>query len=191
MNLIKLCLILISGVLFYWVFHKIDYLTYNKYVVECFTNNSSTHNVDMPLTTEYSCQNFCGPTARCAITGQQCFADTDCPGCQPPESSRSTDKTDYVPGDNASGKLTVGVTPQYSPLTSGYGTNKKIITKDMNGKPAQPNFGVNTWREKFDESLGLFNQRYQLKNSEFMPKYPPMYSITGEFLGDGPLPSNY
>lgn len=191
MNLIKLCLILISGVLFYWVFHKIDYLTYNKYVVECFTNNSSTHNVDMPLTTEYSCQNFCGPTARCAITGQQCFADTDCPGCQPPESSGSTNKTDCVPGDNASGKLTVGVTPQYSPLTSGYGTNEKIITKDMNGKPAQPNFGVNTWRKKFDESLGLFNQRYQLKNSEFMPKYPPMYSITGEFLGDGPLPSNY
>jgi len=191
MNLIKLCLILISGVLFYWVFHKIDYLTYNKYVVECFTNNSYTHNVDMPLTTEYSCQNFCGPTARCAITGQQCFADTDCLGCQPPESSQSTNKTSCVPGDNASGKLTVGVTPQYSPLTSGYGTNEKIITKDMNGKPAQPNFGVNTWRKKFDESLGLFNQRYQLKNSEFMPKYPPMYSITGEFLGDGPLPSNY
>jgi hypothetical protein len=24
-----------------------------------------------------------------------------------------------------------------------------------------------------------------------MPNYPPMYSLTGEFIGDGPLPSNY
>jgi hypothetical protein len=24
-----------------------------------------------------------------------------------------------------------------------------------------------------------------------MPNYPPMYSITGEFMNDGPLPSNY
>jgi hypothetical protein len=39
--------------------------------------------VNLPLTDTYSCQNFCGPTARCSVTGQQCSADIDCPGCNP------------------------------------------------------------------------------------------------------------
>jgi len=198
MNFNKLFLVILSFILLFIVFNMIHYLSSKGYIVECFTTNvtqekydgSTSHTVDLPLTTTYSCQNFCGPTARCAITGQQCFADIDCPGCQPYSPPLPKTK-ECIPGDNDAGKLTVGVTPQYSSLTSGYGTQKKIITHDMYGKPVQPNFGVNTWRSSFDKGQDLFNKRYKTKQLKYMPNYPPMYSITGEFIGDGPLPSNY
>ena len=78
--------------LIFIIFQWIHYLTMNKYIVECFTSgivesSSTSHSVDLPLTTKYSCKNFCGPNARCSITGQQCMADIDCPGCQPYSSS--------------------------------------------------------------------------------------------------------
>ena len=198
MNLGKLFLVITMIILLFIVFKMINYLSSEGYIVECFENNiteekydgSTSHTVNLPLTTTYSCKNFCGPTARCAITGQQCFTDIDCPGCQPYSPPLSKAK-DCIPGDNDAGKLTVGVTPQYSSLTSGYGTQKRIITNNINGKPAQPNFGVNTWRASFNKGLNLFNKRYKPDQLEYMPNYPPIYSITGEFLGDGPLPSNF
>jgi hypothetical protein len=175
----------------------IHYLAIEKYIVECFTGNNipesskTSHTVDLPLNKTYSCKNFCGPTSRCYITGQQCFTDIDCPGCQPysPPLKKSSSKN--IPGNNDAGKLTLGVTPDYSPLTSGFGTKERIITKDLYGKPAQANFGYDTWGASFNEGQQLFNQRYKPNQLPYMPKYPPMYSITGEFIGDGPLPSNY
>ena len=187
---------LITLILLFIVFYMIDYLVKENYIIECFTggpvqeSSQTSHTVDLPLNTKYSCQNFCGPTARCAITGQQCFTDIDCPGCQPYSPPLSKTK-DCIPGNNDAGKLTVGVTPTYSPLTTGYGTREKIITKDMYARPSQPNFGVNTWQQSFNEGQELFNKRYKPNQLEYMPSYPPMYSITGEFIGDGPLPSNY
>jgi len=183
-------------ILFIILFKWIDFLAINNYIVECFTsfqNESSktSHTVNLPLTTTYSCKNFCGPTARCAITGQQCFTDIDCPGCQPyspplPKSSSS----DSVPGNDGAGKLTWNMTPQYSPLTSGYGTHEKIITKDMNSKPPSANFGVDIWLPEFKEEQKLFNKRYQPSGLKYMPDYPERYSLTGEFIEDGPLASN-
>ncbi len=188
--------IVVAFILLCLIFKTIDYLSAEGYVIECFTNgpiqesSKTSHNVDLPLTNSVSCQNFCSPTSRCAITGQQCFTDIDCPGCQP--SSPSEKKTKgCIPGDNDAGKLTVGVTPQYSSLTSGYGTQKAVINKKLYGKPLQANFGVNTWRNLFNESEDLFNRRYKPNQLQYMPNYTQMYSITGEFLGDGPLPSNY
>jgi hypothetical protein len=188
--------IVIVFILLYLIFKTIDYLSAEGYIVECFTNNvvqessKTSHTVDLPLTNTYSCQNFCSPTSRCAITGQQCFTDIDCPGCQP--SSPSGKKAQgCVPGDNDAGKLTVGVTPQYSSLTSGYGTQKAIVTDKLYGKPLNSNFGVDTWRASFDEGQELFNKRYKPNQLLYMPNYTSMYSITGEFLSDGPLPSNY
>jgi len=194
----KILLALSCIILLYIIFMWINYLSINKYIVECFTpqpiqedvtGGSTSHSVDLPLTTTYSCKNFCGPTARCSITGQQCFTDIDCPGCQPysPPLPRSNG---CVPGDNDAGKLTWGVTPQYSPLTSGYGTFQASVTDNMNSKPSQPNFGVNTWRASFDVGQKLFDARYQPAGLQNMPKYPEMYSLTGEFVEDGPLPSN-
>ena len=185
---------IISFILLYLVFTMIHYLSSEGYIMECFTNQESSktsHSVDLPLTTTYSCKNFCSPTSRCAITGQQCFTDIDCPGCQPSTPFSKNTNQECIPGDNDAGKLTVGVTPQYSSLTSGYGTQKAIITNKMYGKPAHPNFGVDTWSSSFHAGQDLFNKRYKPNQLPYMPKYPPMYSITGEFLGEGPLPANY
>lgn len=190
-------LAIISFILLISIFNWADYLASNKYVVECFTpgpvqeqsGGSTSHTVNLPLTTTYSCQNFCGPTARCSITGQQCSADIDCPGCQP--YSPPLKKTpDNVPGNNDAGKLTLGVTPTYSPLTSGYGTQETVITSNMYSRPSMPNFGVNTWMVGFNEEKQLFNKRYKPPQLQYMPDYPNRYSLTGEFIEDGPFASN-
>jgi hypothetical protein len=190
---------IVSFILLYVIFKMIDYIGSQNYVVECFTNSpvqestgpETSHTVNLPLNTTYSCKNFCGPTSRCAITGQQCFTDIDCPGCQPNGSSSLQNNTSCIPGDNDSGKLTVGVTPDYSPLTGGYGTKERIITDDLYAQPPQANFGVDVWGESFNQEQALFNKRYKPNQLQYMPNYPPQYSITGEFIGDGPLPSNY
>jgi len=194
----KLILPLVALILFFVVFNMIDYLAAEKYIIECFTtseneniSNKTSHTVDLPLTTRYSCQNFCGPTSRCSITGQQCFTDIDCPGCQPYSPPLPKTTKDCIPAANDAGKLTVGVSPNYSSLTSGYGTREKIITNDMYAQPPQPNFGVDTWGNSFNEDQTLFNRRYKSDHLPFMPNYPEMYSLTGEFISDGPLPSNY
>lgn len=190
--------IFISLILFVLIFLWINYLTNNDYIIECFTNNilkkssKTSHTVNLPLTTTYSCKNFCGPTARCSVTGQQCLSDSDCPGCQPQSSTSKTNNNlnKPVPAANDAGKLTLGVTPQYSPLTSGYGTHELVITKDMYSKPASPNFGVDIWTKDFDESKKLFDKRYKPPQLPYMPNYPKRYSLSGEFIEDGPFPSN-
>jgi hypothetical protein len=190
---------IVSFILFISIFKWVDYLINNKYIIECFTggpnNNekmdgSTSHNVDLPLNTTQSCNNFCGPTARCSITGQQCFTDIDCPGCQPATSSSQKKPTTCVPGNNDAGKLTVGVTPTYSPLTSGYGTREKVITSDMYSKPSMANFGINTWQDSFNEDQQLFDKRYKPSGVQFMPNYPERYTLSGEFKEDGPYASN-
>lgn len=196
-------LAIISFILLISLFKWIDYLDSNDYIAfEAFQNGpiqeqpggATSHTVDLPLTTITSCNNFCGPTARCSITGQQCSADIDCPGCQTIKTQDNTvytqQNTANVPGDNDAGKLTLGVTPQYSSLTSGYGTHETIITNNMASKPVAPNFGVNTWMGEFNEGRSLFDKRYKPKNLQFMPNYKQRYSLTGEFMDDGPFPSN-
>ena len=177
-------------VLFIIVFQWIHYLTSNNYIVECFQLSEATsYSVDLPLTTKYSCRNFCGPNARCAISGQQCMADIDCPGCQEPTKSYSKTTSTIIPGNNGAGKLTWGVTPQYSPLTSGFGTKESIITKNMFEKPYMPSFGVNTWFSKFQEENAIFDKRYK-PPSDLVLNYGERYSLTGQFVEDGPFPSN-
>ena len=67
----------------------------------------------------------------------------------------------------------------------------KHSEKDEDGKPVQANFGVNTWTDNFNESQLLFNKRYKPNQSQYMPNYQQMYSVTGEFTENGPLASNY
>ena len=195
-------LAIISFILLISLFKWIDYLDSNYYILEPFQTGTikeqpgiaTSHTVNLPLTTTTSCNNFCGPTARCSVTGQQCSADIDCPGCQGIKSGNNTvytqQNTVNVPGDNDAGKLTLGVTPQYSSLTSGYGTHETIITNNMNSKPAMANFGVNTWLGEFNEGRSLFDKRYKPKDLQFMPNYKQRYSLTGEFMDEGPFPSN-
>ena len=170
--------------------------TLNTYFsVEGFTSNvtrdlgkpDTTHSVDMPLTTTYSCNNFCGPPNRCSITGQQCFSDIDCPGCQPYVPPLTPDQTEFISGNDDAGKMTVGVTPTYSTLTTDIGTKATVITDE--NKPVTMDHGVNTWRASFNEDMKLFNKRYKPPSREY-PKYPPRLTLSGEFVDNGPLQSN-
>jgi hypothetical protein len=189
-----LFLLFISCVLFIVIYKWIDFLAINKYFVECFSimqeNSKTSHTVNLPLTTTYSCKNFCGPTARCAITGQQCMADIDCPGCQPYSPPLPKNQV-CISGEDDAGKLTLGITPQYSPLTVGYGTKAAIITDNLFSKPSQANFGVDTWSASSNQVSNLYNKRYKPpSNLMYMPSYSGRYSVTGEFIDDGPLASN-
>jgi hypothetical protein len=187
-----LCLVLLVSI-FYWI----HFLTTNKYIVECFTpgvfeeiGGAVSDTVDLPLTTKYSCRNFCGPNARCSITGQQCSADIDCPGCQPYSPPLSSSGQTIIPGDNAAGKLTFGQTPQYSSLTSGFGTQERVITNNMFSKPSMPNFGGNIWISQFKSDQELFDSRYKPHQLKNMPNYPERYSLSGQFVENGPFASN-
>lgn len=181
------------GGLFYWTnFLPIQIQSIQQKVETFLNNNKNTnqysHSVDLPLTTTTSCQNFCGPTARCSITGQQCLADIDCPGCQPYSPPLSKNELKEIPGDNDAGKLTWGMTPQYSPLTSGYGTQEQII--HSNRKPVKADFGTNTWMNYYKQQMNYFNKRFKPPQMKYMPHYPTQYSITGNFIENGPLASN-
>jgi hypothetical protein len=158
----------------------------NNYVLE---SSLTSHTVDMPLTTKYSCNNFCGPPSRCSITGDQCTSDVDCPGCLPYE-PKKTEKVVNIPGDNDAGKLTFNITPTYSSLTTDIGTRARLVTNDKFSKPAMPDFGVNTWKSSFDEDTKEFNNVYKPNKLENMPNYKNRYSLSGEFIDEGPLPSN-
>ena len=187
-------LLFISCVLFIIIYKWSHFLAINKYIVECFSDMQegikTSHTVNLPLTTTYSCKNFCGPSARCSITGQQCLADIDCTGCQP--YSPPLPKNDVcISGDDDAGKLTLGITPQYSSLTVGYGTKAAIITDNLFSKPSQANFGVDTWTASSKQVENLYNKRYKPpSNLTYMPSYTPRYSLTGEFIEEGPLASN-
>jgi len=189
-------LAILSFILLILIFKWINYLVQNNYIFENFTNPFvedsgpyTNHTVDLPLTTNYSCRNFCGPTARCSITSQQCTADIDCPGCQPYSPPLSYTKSD-IRGDNAAGKLTVGETPTYSTLTTDIGTQAKLFYKNQFKSAPQANFGVDTWRGKFNIGDGLFKKRYGCDKYPYQISYPKRYSDTGLFLEDGPLASN-
>jgi hypothetical protein len=96
-----------------------------------------------------------------------------------------------ITGDDDAGKLTIGVTPQYSSLTNGYGTTEKIITNNFYSKPSSPQFGANTWISDFEDIYKLFDKRYKPKTQQYMPNNNNRYTLSGEFIDNGPFPSNY
>lgn len=94
-------------------------------------------------------------------------------------------------GENSAGKLTASVTPQYSSLTSDYGTQAKIISKNIFSKPIQIKSGINTWEKSFDYEKKLFDNKYKPQDTLlYMPNYKKRYSLTGTFTDEGPLAAN-
>jgi hypothetical protein len=186
----KTLLAIIAIALLIWIFYMIHYLTKNNYVRECFssfdkyfhTNNSygplidkgcpdTTHIVSMPINTTYSCENKCSTTGRCYVTGQQCIADIDCPGCNPYGSKK-------VQGINYD-----------SSLTSSFADSAEIINTDPFSPSPLISNGVDTWSKQAQQDQQLFDLRYKQSNSN--PAYLSRFSLSGEFMEDGPIPGNY
>lgn len=154
----------------------------------------TTHNVDLPLTTTYSCQNMCGPPGRCAITGTQCIADIDCYGCKPntsPDLSNTfLEKNKKIIGDDAAGKLSY-IAPSYSPLTHDSVYNSKIMISDPYSPTPTYQMGYDTWTDKAADMREIYDFTYQpSENTPYLSKYPPRYSVTGQFKYTGPFASN-
>ena len=151
----------------------------------------TSHTVNLPLNTTFSCENMCGPLARCSKTGEQCTSDVDCYGCQPKVYEPEYERKD-VRGQNDAGKLTSGITPRYSTLTTDIGTQAKLYGPTENLAPVQYFKGVNEWRKSFDVGMELYNKKFNpsIDMLPFLPKYPPRPSLSGEFIDNGPLASN-
>ena len=175
-------------------------------------NELLEYNPDSPLTVQnvdvvnnfYTCKNFCGPKAQCAITREQCVADIDCDGCTPPtlirqnknknktiESFTQLSSCDMPQNDVAAGKLTFSQTPQYSSLTTDIGAFARVINN--NNKVPRMYEGIDTWTKSFNYGLKLaYSKLPKLSASEevIKPVYPLSVTATGMFYDLGPPPSN-
>jgi hypothetical protein len=174
--------LLVVGII-YWG----DYLLKTRFTEYFTLNPSTTHTINLPINTDYTCQNVCGPLARCSMTGEQCATDVDCPGCNQ-QYNKYPNKSKSVSGYDDSGKLTTEMTPTFSTLISDIGTHASLI--NSSAKPVQYNIGYNTWRKSFDQGTQLFNKRNDLGPLSLMPKYPARPTLSGEFTDIGPLASN-
>lgn len=177
------CGFIVSLICLAGILHWIEVCYKNK--KEPFTNSAYTTTVRMPINTSSQCNNFCSPTARCSMSKQQCFADTDCPGCTQVTPSLPT-LGPMTPGNNEAGKDTTGASPNYSSLTVDMGTTASIYsTKNMDKPAASASFGDNIWKNSFNTGYTLFNQRYKVNDKTNNT------TMTGDFVSDGPLASNY
>jgi hypothetical protein len=170
----------------------------------------TSHNVDLPLNTTYSCSNMCGPLSRCAITGEQCTSDVDCYGCvknddesegfaglEGFEGLKGKDVDIDVVGQNHSGKLTSAV-PSYSTLTSDIGSKSRFYNNGLDkfSPVPQANFGENMWKPISDIGLDLYKKSRDWEKDaypekfQFLPKYPSRATTTGLFSNDEPLAAN-
>jgi len=169
-----------------------------------------SHTVNLPFNSPYSCQNFCGPQAQCAITRDQCSTDIDCPGCQPPENPRGPCKTKDVPPYDPS-DLNQGL--QYSDvLTTDNGRYKDYAEASpgsLSSTLQQPYLGLDLWTPSFNKGLQLYNksrethdkysqgvfqggaqQGIPFTKADFTPQYPTTVSATGQFYETTPPAAN-
>jgi hypothetical protein len=93
---------------------------------------------------------------------------------------------------NDAGKLTAGVTPTYSPLTTDIGTRAGSVGASGElRRPPQYDKGTDLWTEYFNNEYELFKLRYTPpKNLPFETAYPKTSTLSGEFSEDGPRASN-
>ncbi len=183
-------------IIFYWGDYLIkkDYIRIEKegFITVNINPESAdtTNTVRLPINTTTSCKNMCGPPSRCSITGEQCVSDIDCYGCTPPVNEKLQQSlSKEVPGYNDSGKLTQGVTPTFSVLTTDIGTQASEI--NPNAPVPQYFLGVDQWKNKFELGENEFNKKYYPNgNLGFMPNYPIRPTLSGQFKEVGPLASN-
>lgn len=159
-----------------------------------------THTVNLPINDPVSCRNFCGPNAKCVLTGEQCSADIDCQGCKPIEKPRSECITKDVKPYESSGKLTQNIGLHYSPLINENNRDYDYLSDEMK-TIVKPYMGKDMWTKSFNEGLKLYNKKREAADKygyklDFgytdanAPKYPMSISATGEFYETTPPSSN-
>ena len=160
----------------------------------------TTHSVDLPINTNFTCSNVCGPTARCSKSGQQCSTDVDCynNGCQsllkPPTKKQVENVEDEPEADYDAGILTYNQTPQYSSLTTDIGTEATVINK--NAELPRPYQGLPVWEQTYNKQAQMEDDKLAYKYSaspeqyRTAPFYPVATTITGVFYDIGPTPAN-
>jgi hypothetical protein len=157
----------------------------------------TSHSVDV-INERYTCANFCGPKAQCAITREQCSTDVDCQGCQPPitEPPKYLTTTEVKPLNDA-GKLTWNQTPQYSELTTDIGTFASYVKPgSLDAELTLPYQGYDAWGKPFNYGLKLADEKLayefspQPEKFRFIPEYPVTKTVTGMFYDTGPTASN-
>ena len=176
--------------------------TYNTSSYDNPNTPLTSHSVDLPINTNYTCSNFCNPsTATCSKTGQQCADDIDCQqyGCESllkPPTKNQVDKVEDEPSaDNDAGILTYNQTPQYSVLTTDIGTNATVINKDA--ELVRQYQGIPVWEDTYDKQAQMVNDelayKYSAAPEEYRtaPFYPVTTTVTGVFYDIGPTPANF
>ena len=110
-----------------------------------------SHTVNLPINDPVSCKNFCGPNAKCLLTGEQCTSDIDCQGCVP--KSKTQDSC---------------ITKEVDPYDV-------TLTKAIGGIPAGTVLPGMTVPEKPDGGFSIFEiddvaRPYPLNTSLFQPR---------------------
>lgn len=194
-----LCLFILIGLFCFALLKRnsiIENFDLYNYALFYNTNTPLTnHNVDLPLNTYYSCNNFCGPKSQCSITREQCTSDVDCYGCQPIPTKPPRYLTENVRGENDAGKLIYNQNPRYSSLTTDIGTKASLYGNKFASVP-QPYFGLDKWVESANYGIRLLDDKLAYKYSaepdeyKYLPTYPTRESVTGLFKYNGPLAAN-
>lgn len=189
----------------FWII--IYYISSNYYLIESMSNSNiiysaydiniskTNHTVNLPINTNYSCKNMCGPQSQCAITREQCSSDIDCYGCMPQDDVHYLFDTKSIEGDNDAGRLVYNQNPQYSELTTDIGT-KAALYNNIDVQVPKPYLGIDKWMKYANIGMQYYykamNYPYILKPEKFkyLPEYSVRESVTGLFEDYGPLPAN-
>jgi len=150
----------------------------------------TNHNVNMPINNSFTCTNMCGPPARCSKTGEQCTSDIDCLGCRPVVLSPPLNP-DNVKGFHHAGRLNY-MRPDYSVLTTDM-TRETHVYDDQKDQPPPAYFqGYNVWKKPFTVGSQMYDQRFapSIDDPTLAVNYPEKYTLSGEFIDDGPLAAN-
>lgn len=187
--------ILLTTFIMNWGYYLIRH-DYN--LREHFTNEDgsrTSHTVDLPLNNPLECRNFCNPLSICAITGGQCTSDVDCPGCEALASTSGANygytqqDTSHVMGDNDAGKMLSAV-KNYSSLTTDSGTRAPSLPHTQNMPSPRHIQGDDLWASRFNSGMEIYDKRYNPGASPLIMNYPVTYTMTGEFLDNGPPAAN-
>lgn len=187
------CILLVA--LFQWIdYHAFcEPMTNDERPSSVNYDDFDSRTVDMPINNPFSCSNFCGPKSTCAITGEQCATDNDCPGCKPPAKQQSQCETEDVPGYEASGPLAMSNVER----NPGYYKNyAEVYPNSKDAELTNAYSGDNKWARAFNFGLGLYNKKREFNNGvdederAFVPQYPTTTTATGLFYSTGPPASN-